>query len=51
MITKMTDVCVYVLNQESAFDFYTNKLGFKVKADVANWQWCQVVNRYPAGAA
>lgn len=34
MITKMTDVCVYVLNQDSAFDFYTNKLGFKVKADV-----------------
>lgn len=34
MISKMTDVCVYVLNQESAFDFYTNKLGFKVKVDV-----------------
>jgi len=30
----MTDVCVYVLNQDSAFDFYTNKLGFKVKLDV-----------------
>lgn len=34
MISKMTDVCVYVLNQDSAFDFYTNKLGFKVKLDV-----------------
>lgn len=34
MIIKMTHVCVYVLNQESAFDFYTNKLGFKVKMDV-----------------
>ena len=31
---KMTHVCVYVLNQESAYDFYTNKLGFKVKMDV-----------------
>ena len=34
MIMKMTHVCVYVLNQESAYDFYTNKLGFKVKMDV-----------------
>ena len=33
MITKMSHVCVYVLNQESAFDFYTNKLGFKVITD------------------
>lgn len=29
----MTHVCVYVLNQDSAFDFYINKLGFKVKMD------------------
>lgn len=34
MILKMTHVTVYVLNQESAYDFYTNKLGFKVKMDV-----------------
>lgn len=34
MITKMTHVCVYVLNQDSAFDFYINKLGFKVVMDV-----------------
>jgi len=34
MIAKMTNVCVYVLNQDSALDFYTNKLGFKLKLDV-----------------
>lgn len=34
MITKMTHVGVLVLDQESAFDFYTNKLGFKVVTDV-----------------
>jgi catechol 2,3-dioxygenase-like lactoylglutathione lyase family enzyme len=34
MITKMTHVGVYVLDQQSAFDFYTNKLGFKVVTDV-----------------
>ncbi len=34
MISKMTHVSVYVLNQKSAYDFYTNKLGFKVIKDV-----------------
>jgi catechol 2,3-dioxygenase-like lactoylglutathione lyase family enzyme len=34
MITKMTHVSIYVLNQERAYDFYTNKLGFKVIKDV-----------------
>lgn len=33
MITKLTHMCVYVLNQDSAFDFYVNKLGFKVVTD------------------
>lgn len=45
MISKMTDVCVYVLDQNSAFDFYTNKLGFKVKSDVLigeNVRWLTV---------
>lgn len=30
----MTHVNIYVLNQDSAFDFYTKKLGFKVVVDV-----------------
>ncbi len=34
MITKLTHMNVFVLNQDSAYDFYTNKLGFKVKMDV-----------------
>ena len=33
MITKVTHMCVYVLDQDSAFDFYVNKLGFKVHTD------------------
>ena len=33
MITKLSHVSVYVLDQESAFDFYVNKLGFKVHTD------------------
>ncbi|MEO5777293.1 MAG: VOC family protein [Flavobacterium sp.] len=33
MIRKLTFSTVYVLNQESAFDFYVNKLGFKVHTD------------------
>ncbi|HEX8545379.1 MAG TPA: VOC family protein [Cytophagaceae bacterium] len=34
MITKLTHICVYVINQDSALDFYTNKLGLKLKMDV-----------------
>ena len=34
MITKMSHVSIYVLNQDNALDFYTNKLGFKVVTDV-----------------
>ena len=34
MITKLTHVSVYVLDQASAYDFYTKKLGFKVITDV-----------------
>jgi catechol 2,3-dioxygenase-like lactoylglutathione lyase family enzyme len=34
MITKLTHVSIYVLDQASAFDFYTKKLGFKVITDV-----------------
>ena len=33
MITKVTHMCIYVLNQESAYDFYVKKLGFKVHTD------------------
>lgn len=34
MITKLTHMSIYVLNQDSAYDFYVNKLGFKVHTDV-----------------
>lgn len=33
MITHMNHVCIFVLNQDSAFEFYVNKLGFKVHTD------------------
>ena len=33
MITKINHVSVFVLDQESAYDFYVNKLGFKVHTD------------------
>jgi catechol 2,3-dioxygenase-like lactoylglutathione lyase family enzyme len=35
MISKMSHVSIYVLNQDSAYDFYVNKLGFKVHTDAA----------------
>lgn len=33
MITKMSHVSIYVLDQERARDFYVNKLGFKLHTD------------------
>ncbi|AYL99439.1 VOC family protein [Mucilaginibacter celer] len=33
MITKLNHVSVFVLDQDSAYDFYVNKLGFKVNTD------------------
>ena len=33
MITKMNHVSIYVLNQDRAYDFYVNKLSFKVHTD------------------
>lgn len=45
MISKMTHASVLVINQESAYDFYTNKLGFKVITDVpmgADGRWLTV---------
>lgn len=33
MITKLNHVSIFVLNQESAYDFYVNKLGFTVHTD------------------
>lgn len=34
MITKLTHAPVLVLDQASAYDFYVNKLGFKIKLDL-----------------
>lgn len=34
MITQVTHMTVYVLDQNRAQDFYTNKLGFRVVTDV-----------------
>ncbi len=38
MITKLSHASVYVLDQESAYDFYINKLGFveKMKIPIGN---------------
>jgi catechol 2,3-dioxygenase-like lactoylglutathione lyase family enzyme len=34
MITKMSHTSLFVLDQDRALDFYTNKLGFKVVDDI-----------------
>ena len=45
MITKLNHVSIFVLDQESAYDFYVNKLGFKVNTDAemgAKGRWLTV---------
>lgn len=34
MVTKMTVTNIHVLNQDSAYDFYVNKLGFTLVDDI-----------------
>jgi catechol 2,3-dioxygenase-like lactoylglutathione lyase family enzyme len=34
MVTKMSHTTLFVLDQEKAYDFYINKLGFKVHTDM-----------------
>ena len=35
MITKMSHACFYVLDQDRAKEFYTDKLGFEVRSDIS----------------
>jgi catechol 2,3-dioxygenase-like lactoylglutathione lyase family enzyme len=45
MITKLSHATVYVLDQEKAVDFYTNKLGFEIRTDVSmegGFRWVTV---------
>jgi catechol 2,3-dioxygenase-like lactoylglutathione lyase family enzyme len=35
MITKLNHVSIFVLDQDSAYEFYVNKLGFKVHTDAS----------------
>jgi catechol 2,3-dioxygenase-like lactoylglutathione lyase family enzyme len=35
MITKLNHVSIFVLDQDSAYDFYVNRLGFTVNTDAA----------------
>jgi catechol 2,3-dioxygenase-like lactoylglutathione lyase family enzyme len=42
MITKLSHTSLFVLDQEKAYDFYVNKLGFKVHTDVTmenSYRW------------
>ena len=41
MISKMSHACFYVLDQESARRFYTEKLGFEVRSDVTMGPVCE----------
>lgn len=45
MIQKLSHATIYVLDQEQALDFYTNKLGFEVRSDITvegGFRWLTV---------
>lgn len=45
MITKLSHATLYVLDQEKALEFYTQKLGFEVRTDVTmegGFRWLTV---------
>jgi catechol 2,3-dioxygenase-like lactoylglutathione lyase family enzyme len=44
MITKLSHTTVWVLDQDEALDYYTNKLGFKVNTDATmdDFRWLTV---------
>ncbi len=45
MIRKLSHATIYVLDQEKALDFYTNKLGFEVRTDApmeGGFRWITV---------
>jgi catechol 2,3-dioxygenase-like lactoylglutathione lyase family enzyme len=45
MITKLTHTSIFVDNQDKAYDFYVNKLGFKVHTDATmdnGFRWLTV---------
>ncbi len=47
MITRMNHVSVFVLDQDSAYEFYVNKLGFKVHTDAPMGPGMRWLTVYP----
>lgn len=48
MITKLTHTTIFVKDQEKAYDFYVNKLGFTVKTDALmgnGFRWLTVATK------
>lgn len=45
MVTRLSHATIYVLDQDAAYDFYVNKLGFKVHTDAMmgeSFRWLTV---------
>ena len=45
MVQRLSHACIYVLDQDSAFEFYVNKLGMEVRMDFAmenGFRWLTV---------
>lgn len=51
MITKLSHSTIYVLDQDEAYDFYVNKLGFEVRTDAPMGSGCALVDGQPERSA
>ena len=51
MISRMSHVSIYVLDQESAFEFYVKKLGFRVHTDAPMGPKIRWLTVYPPDQA
>jgi catechol 2,3-dioxygenase-like lactoylglutathione lyase family enzyme len=49
MITKLNHVSVFVLDQDSAYEFYVNKLGFSVHTDAPMGPGMRWLTVFPPG--
>ena len=51
MISRMSHTTIYVLNQQEALEFYTQKLGFELRGDTPYGDGDRWVEVAPPGAA
>ncbi len=50
MVTKFSHTTLFVNDQQKAYDFYVNTLGFKVNTDATHGKWLSRLTDQSSGA-